>query len=34
LIAIVGAGHFDVVDPRSEAWAQVEKVCIDGVGKA
>lgn len=33
LVAIAGAEHFDVVDPRSEAWAQVEKVLVDGVGK-
>lgn len=34
LVAIAGAGHFEVVDPRAGAWAQVEKVLVDGVGKA
>lgn len=34
LVAIAGAGHFDVVDRRSGAWAQVEKVLVDGWGKA
>ncbi len=33
LVTIPGAGHFDVVDPRSEAWAQVEKVLVEGLGK-
>lgn len=26
---IAGAGHFDVVDPRSGAWKEVEKVVIE-----
>jgi pimeloyl-ACP methyl ester carboxylesterase len=26
LVEISGAGHFDVVDPRSDAWKKVEKV--------
>jgi len=34
LVAIAGAGHFEVVDPRSGAWAEVEKVVVDSVGKA
>ncbi len=32
LVEIAGAGHFEVVDPRSGAWGQVEKVVADGVG--
>jgi acetyl esterase/lipase len=32
-VAIPGAGHFDVVDPRSGAWAQVEKVLVDSLRK-
>jgi len=34
LVEIAGAGHFDVVDPRSGAWKEVEKVVMDAVGKA
>jgi len=34
LVAIAGAGHFDVVDPRSGAWAEVEKVVADTVRRA
>ena len=34
LVAIAGAGHFDVVDPRSAAWAEVENILVDGLGKA
>ncbi len=34
LVAIAGAGHFDVVDRRSGGWAQVEKVLVEGLGKA
>jgi acetyl esterase/lipase len=29
LAEIAGAGHFDVVDPRSGAWKEVESVVID-----
>jgi acetyl esterase/lipase len=32
LVEIAGAGHFEVVDPRSEAWESVEKVAIQAVG--
>jgi hypothetical protein len=32
LVEIVGAGHFDVVDPRSGAWKDVERVVLDAVG--
>jgi acetyl esterase/lipase len=32
LVEIVGAGHFDVVDPRSRAWKDVERVVLDAVG--
>ena len=28
LLAIAGAGHFDLIDPRSRAWAQVEQTVI------
>lgn len=34
LVAIAGAGHFDVVDRRSGGWPQVEKVLVEGLGKA
>ncbi len=34
LVEIAGAGHFEVVDPRSRAWPEVEKVLMDGVRKA
>jgi pimeloyl-ACP methyl ester carboxylesterase len=26
LVAVEGAGHFDLIDPRSRAWATVERV--------
>jgi acetyl esterase/lipase len=29
LVAIAGAGHFEVVDPRSAAWKNVERVVVD-----
>jgi acetyl esterase/lipase len=29
LVEIAGAGHFDVVDPRSGAWKEVERVVIE-----
>jgi pimeloyl-ACP methyl ester carboxylesterase len=32
LVEIVGAGHFEVVDPRSAAWLKVEKVVMNAVG--
>jgi len=32
LVEIAGAGHFEVVDPRSGAWKAVERVFIDAVG--
>jgi pimeloyl-ACP methyl ester carboxylesterase len=31
LVEIAGAGHFEVVDPRSEAWKSVERVVMDAV---
>jgi len=31
LVEIADAGHFDVVDPRSAAWKDVEKVVMDAV---
>jgi len=34
LVEIAGAGHFEVVDPRSGAWGEVERVVEDAVGKA
>ena len=32
LVEIAGAGHFEVVDPRSGAWKEVERVVIETVG--
>jgi acetyl esterase/lipase len=32
LVEIGGAGHFEVVDPRSAAWKEVERVVMDSVG--
>ena len=32
LVEIAGAGHFDVVDPRSGAWKDVERVVMEAVG--
>jgi acetyl esterase/lipase len=32
LVEIPEAGHFDVVDPRSAAWKQVERVVVEAVG--
>lgn len=32
LVEIAGAGHFEVVDPRSGAWKDVERVVMDAVG--
>ncbi len=29
LVEIAGAGHFDVVDPRSAAWPDVEKLVVE-----
>ena len=34
LVAIAGAGHFDVVDPRSSAWKEVEGAVMYSVGPA
>lgn len=31
LVEIAGAGHFDVVDPRSAAWKEVERVVMEAV---
>lgn len=28
LVAIADAGHFEIVDPRSQAWAEVEKTVL------
>jgi acetyl esterase/lipase len=33
LVEIAGAGHFEVVDPRSGAWKNLESVVRDAVGK-
>lgn len=33
LLTIGGAGHFEIVDPRSGAWKEVEHVVIEGVGE-
>jgi acetyl esterase/lipase len=32
LVEIAGAGHFDVVDPRSGAWKDVERTVVEAVG--
>jgi hypothetical protein len=32
LVAIARAGHFEVVDPRSGAWKEVEKVVVEAAG--
>jgi acetyl esterase/lipase len=32
LVEIAGAGHFEVVDPRSGAWVDVERVVMEVVG--
>jgi acetyl esterase/lipase len=32
LVEIVGAGHFQVVDPRSAAWKDVERVVMEAAG--
>jgi acetyl esterase/lipase len=32
LVEIAGAGHFELVDPRSGAWKDVEKVVMEAVG--
>jgi acetyl esterase/lipase len=31
LLEIEGAGHFDVVDPRSAAWKEVEKAVLEAI---
>jgi len=32
LVEIVGAGHFEIVDPRAGAWKDVERVVMEAVG--
>src|ERR1700730_2028196 len=32
LVEIAGAGHFEVVDPRSGAWKDVERVVMEAAG--
>jgi acetyl esterase/lipase len=32
LVEIAGAGHFEVVDPRSEAWKKIDRVVMDAMG--
>jgi len=32
LLEVAGAGHFEVVDPRSRAWKDVEKIVMEAVG--
>ena len=34
LVEIAGAGHFDVIDPRSGAWKDVERVAMEAAGNA
>ena len=29
LLEIAGAGHFDLIDPRSQAWKQVEDTVLE-----
>ena len=29
LLEISGAGHIDLIDPRSQAWKQVEKTIVE-----
>jgi hypothetical protein len=31
LVEIAGAGHFEVVDPRTRAWKDVERVVMEAV---
>ena len=31
LVEIAGAGHFEVIDPRSKAWKRVEKIVMEAV---
>ena len=31
LVEIAGAGHFEVVDPRSGAWKEVERVAMEAL---
>jgi acetyl esterase/lipase len=32
LVEIRGAGHFDLIDPRSEAWKRVESAVVEATG--
>ena len=32
LVEIAGAGHFEVADPRSGSWKEVERVVVEGAG--
>ena len=34
LLEISGAGHFDVIDPRTQAWKQIEELVLRLVGSA
>jgi acetyl esterase/lipase len=34
LVLVEGAGHFEIVDPRSKAWVELERVVTDCVGRA
>jgi acetyl esterase/lipase len=34
LVEIAGAGHFELVDPRSGAWKDVERVVMEAVGSS
>jgi pimeloyl-ACP methyl ester carboxylesterase len=31
LVEIAGAGHFDLIDPRSGAWKEVERAVVEAV---
>jgi acetyl esterase/lipase len=32
LVEIAGAGHFDLIDPRSPAWKEVERAVMEALG--
>jgi pimeloyl-ACP methyl ester carboxylesterase len=32
LVEIAGAGHFEPVDPRSDAWKEVERLVMEAAG--
>jgi acetyl esterase/lipase len=32
MVEIVGAGHFDVIDPRTQAWKEVQRAVMEATG--